>query len=92
MKRNVFLDSFSGAVSDLKPGMRTSGNVLRVLATDPRVSTWDMSELSWLRGCIRDLTWHKLIAEDKTEAYPWHRYPLTEAGRAALSTAKEMTL
>jgi hypothetical protein len=29
-----------------------------------------------------------LIVEDKAEPYPWHRYTVTPAGRAALAAAQ----
>lgn len=79
----VMIDSFSGAAADLNPKQRNSENVLRVLSKDPLVSTFDMSELKWLRVIIGDLEREGLIkAED--EPYPWHRYSLTEAGRKEL--------
>lgn len=69
----VFLDSFSGSILDLKPKQRTKENALAVLAKDPRVSTWDMSEYPWVRNLIEDLLRDgKIVAED--EPYPWHRY------------------
>lgn len=77
----ILMDSFSGAAADLKPRQRTSENVLSVLATRPRVSTWDMSEHCWLRTIIADLKKRNLI-EEMAEPYPWHRYALTDAGRA----------
>lgn len=84
MKFRAFLDSFSGAVADLTPRERTFNNVLRVLSRSPRVSTWDMSEHAWVRNLIGDLKTRGLIVELE-EPYPWHRYALTEAGRAALT-------
>lgn len=45
----MLIDSFSGAAADLKPAQRTPEFLLAVLAKRPRVSTWDMSELGWLR-------------------------------------------
>jgi len=74
MTRTVFLDSFSGgAATSINPKDRTSDNVLRVLSSDPRVSTWDMSELPWLRKAIADLVARGMIRE-VDEAYPWLRY------------------
>lgn len=80
----IHIDSFSGAVTDLKPGQRTSDNVLAVLAKHPRVSTWDMSEYAWLRARITDLYQRGLVVIDHSEPFPWVRYVLTDAGRAAL--------
>lgn len=82
----IFLDSFSGAAADLKKGQRSAENVLTVLAKNPRVSTWDM-EAAWLRGAIAQLQRDGPITEDKSEPYPWHRYAITAAGRAALKDA-----
>jgi len=70
----VFVDSFSGAASDLKGRQRTSENVLRILATHPRISTWDMCEHAWLRRCINDLKTRGLIVSDDTEPYPWLKF------------------
>ena len=82
------IDSFSGAAADLKPRERNADNVLAVLAKSPRVSTWDMSELAWLRNSISDLQRRGLI-ERADEPYPWCRYVLTGAGRAALHPAPD---
>ena len=79
----IHLCSFSGAVVDLKPRMRTPANVLAVLAKHPRVSTFDMSETPWLAGCIDTLLSQGLIVEDKTEPYPWHRFNPTKPALAA---------
>ena len=84
----IFIDSFSGYVAYLKPSHRTPSRVLEVLAKHPRVSTWDMSELAWLRGCIDVLERDGLIAEDKSEQYPWHRYNVTAAAHRIQGVAK----
>ena len=68
------LDSFSGPAALLPPSRRTPEHVLAALRMNPRVSTWDMSETAWLRGCIEALKNHGRIIEDKDEPYPWHRY------------------
>ena len=69
----VFIDSFSGAVADLKRPYRNSDGMLSVFAKHPMVSVWDMSELPWLRYAIKDLESRGLI-EMKKEPYPWIRY------------------
>jgi DNA-binding HxlR family transcriptional regulator len=79
----MHIDYFSGAASELKRGHRGADDVLSVLANSPRVSTWDMSELSWLRTAIADLEQRGLIVA-KDEPYPWHRYALTDAGRTLM--------
>ena len=79
----IFIDSFSGPASDLRPSQRTPQAVFRVLAKHPRLSTWDMSENAWLRGCIDSLE-HKNQIVEIDEPYPWHRWELTDAGRLAV--------
>ena len=84
MTMRIHIDSFSGPASDLKRGHRSSENVLAVLSTQPRVSTWDMGEHDWLRSCIADLRKRGLIVE-AAQPYPWHRYELTDAGRLLMT-------
>ena len=83
----IYLDSFSGPASDLKPSQRHPQSVLRVLAKHPRLSTWDMSEHAWLQGCISSLERSKQIVR-LDEPYPWHRWELTDVGRQALEEAR----
>ena len=80
----MHIDYFSGEAADLKRGHRSADDVLAVLEKHPRVSTWDMSELSWLRAAIESLEQRGLIAA-QDEPYPWHKYKLTDAGRATLT-------
>ena len=80
----MHIDYFSGEAADLKRGHRGANDVLAVLERHPRVSTWDMSELSWLCAAIDDLERRGLIAAQE-EPYPWHRYKLTDAGLAILT-------
>ena len=68
------LDSFSGPAAQLPPNRRTPAGVLAALRMNPYVSTWDMSETAWLRGCIETIKNNGRISEDKNEHYPWHRY------------------
>lgn len=79
----MYIDSFSGDVSNLKRGHRNEANVLAVLKDDPHVSTWDMSEFTWLREAIANLERRGLILA-QPEPYPWHRYTLTDAGKEML--------
>lgn len=81
--KTVMIDSFSGPVTDLKPDHRTERHVLAALHKRPRVSTFDMSELGWLRTILADLK-RKGWIDEKDEPYPWHYYALTDAGRAEL--------
>lgn len=78
-------DSFSGPAAQLPPSQRTPAHVLAALRRNPRVSTWDMGETPWLRGCIDALKASGQITEDKSEPYPWHRYvvePVKEPSHA----------
>lgn len=77
----MHLDSFSGVAADLPPGRRTPKNVLVVLAKHPRLSVWDLSELSWLRSAIKDLERSGWIVLSKKDSYPWCKYDLTDTGR-----------
>lgn len=81
MGYRVFIDSFSGDLAELKRGKRTPENALAVLDRSPMVSTWDMSENKWLYRLICDLKHEGLIVEQE-QPYPWHRYKLTDAGKA----------
>lgn len=71
---NGMFDSFSGPASELPPSKRTPSHVLAALRINPRVSTFDMSETPWLRGCIDSLKNSGHIVEDKDEPYPWHLF------------------
>jgi hypothetical protein len=86
----IFLDSFSGDLSDLKPKQRTVANALLVLRDSPRVSTWDMDK-QWLRSMIRDLEGRKFIIP-KAEGYPWLRWEISDAGMQFLRSNKEVRL
>lgn len=79
----IYLDSFSGKAADLKRKDRTELNVLRCLSESPRLSVWDLSELAWLRNIVGGLRRSGMIV-DVDEPFPWHRFQLTEKGRAAL--------
>lgn len=85
MKRKwpFYIDSFSGSAADLPRDRRSQNDVLDALAKDGRVSTFDMSEYTWLRDAVGDLKSLGHI-EAKDAAYPWHRYVLTDAGYARL--------
>ena len=80
------IDYFSGDVVDLPKKERTPENVLRVLAKNPTVSTFGMSEnYKWLPG-ITNLLEEKGFVQDetKTVGYPWHKFVVTESGREHL--------
>lgn len=82
-------DSFSGPAAQLPPSHRTPAGVLSALQRNPRVSTWDMSETPWLRGCIDALKSSGQIVEDKDEPYPWHLYYITARKQEGKPPAKE---
>ncbi len=71
----IFIDNFSGEVSELKGKHRTDENILKVLAANPLVSTWDMSENTWLWKGIARLKEAWLITELE-QGYPWHKYKI----------------
>lgn len=78
---NIHIDSFSGAVVDLsKKEQGHPFKVLAVLAKSSLVSTWDMSESKNLRSSIRYLLDNGMLEEVK-EAYPWHRFQITDKGK-----------
>lgn len=83
----IFMDSFSGSISDLKPKQRGDlKTVLKVLLNDPNVSTWDMDNgirypLWKTIKKLEDLGYVKSVERP----YPWHRYLVTEAGKKFLS-------
>lgn len=79
----IFLDSFSGALADLKPANRTIAAALRTLAESPHVSTFDRSECRWINTLLRSLIDQGLIVE-VSAAYPWHRFALTDAGKESI--------
>jgi len=66
---NVHICSFSCAAAELPRGKRNKKGVLGVLPDHPRISTWDMCELAWLRKIIQGLLTKGLIKELK-EPYP----------------------
>ena len=80
------IDTFSGSLGELPKGQRTQENALRVLAADPRVSTFERGT-AWLEHLLSELTGNGLIVEEN-EPYPWHRYSLTTAGRRMLEIGK----
>jgi len=81
----VHIDSFSHpTVSDLKKSMRHENGVLYALNYYPRVSTWDMSENPWLCKIIKSLEEKDFIVP-LDEPYPWHKWELTEAGKAQIT-------
>ena len=86
-KRAIFLDSFCGALAELRPGRRTVADGLQALANDPRVSTFERGA-PWLERLIRELISDGLAAENKAEPYPWHRFNLTGKGREMLASLK----
>lgn len=79
----IHIDSFSGSAAQLPRGKRTAENVLASLRSNPRVSTFDLSENKWLCGCIAELKNSGQITEDEDEPYPWHLYLVKPAQRAS---------
>lgn len=84
---NIHICSFSGAAAELIKGHRTPDDILSALKVNPRVSTFDMSEIRWLRERIAFLEKDGLIVS-VSEPYPWHRYEITELGMTRLTSTK----
>lgn len=82
----MLLDCFSGSLGQLPKSKRTAQDALRVLADDPRVSTFERGPL-WLENLLQALEGDGLIVE-LDEPYPWHKFRLTDAGRQALAGSK----
>ena len=70
---------FESLAADLKPKERNLKNLLVCLLKNELVSTFDVSELKWLRMLISDAEKMNFIVE-KNENYPYHRFALTETG------------
>jgi hypothetical protein len=83
----MHIDSFTGSLGELPKGKRTMMQALQVLAADPRVSTFERGP-RWLESLLDELRAAALVAEDLAEPYPWHRFTLTDAGRAMLANSK----
>ena len=80
---SVHVCSFSGSVAELTVRQKKDSMiVLRVLSNDPMVSTWDMGE-GGLWKTIKRLEDTGLIASVK-QPYPWHKFVVTEAGKAEM--------
>jgi len=86
MSSPFHIDTFTGSLSELPRGKRTVRNALHVLAADPRVSTFERGG-AWLESLLADLQALGLVAEGKSEPYPWHRFNLTDAGRQMLAAS-----
>ncbi len=85
---STILCSFSGDAAELPKGKRKPMDILAVLARNPRVSCFDLSDLDWLANGCHDLRVAGLVEYDiTTVGFPWVRYPLTDKGRAAIGAA-----
>ena len=82
----MILCNFTGSLGELPRGKRTALDALRVLAADPRVSTWERGT-RWLESLLADLQAQGLVIEDHAEPYPWHRFNVTDKGQAMLKDA-----
>lgn len=69
----VNIESFSGMAALLPASSRTPADILAALGECPFVSTFDMSELPWLRQGIESLLRNRKIVERPVD-YPWHYY------------------
>lgn len=75
--------SFSTEITHLGKTQRTDTKALLALSANPKISTWDMEEEGWLRDLIKSLKDQNLIIELKAD-YPFHKYQLTDAGKALI--------
>lgn len=73
----VHICSFSSNAAELPKGKRSASDVLEALRISPRISTFDMSEHSWLADAIHELRRDGKI-KDVAEPYPWHRFEVIE--------------
>lgn len=80
-RQNILNQPYTGLAATLSPRHRTQKQLLQVLAHDPRVSQYDMEENAWLVDLLRELYKAGLVTA-VLDQYPWHRYTLTEAGKA----------
>ena len=79
----TFVDSFSGSVSELTAKQtRDENRVLRVLAKDPNVSTWDMDTHGLWKTIDKLEKKGMVLAKDAP--YPWHKYVVTDSGKKFL--------
>lgn len=78
----VFLDSFSGAIGDMKPrDQRDSRKVLAVLRDYPRFSVFDATERDAIARTLTNLYGAGLIDYPKPQpGYPWCRAVVTPKG------------
>lgn len=83
----MHIDIFSGSLGELPKDKRTTIHALQVLSADPRVSTFERGP-RWLESLLDELRSAGLVLEDLAEPYPWHRFNLTDAGRAMLANSK----
>ena len=77
MKGRVHICSFSSSAAELPKGRRSAADVLEALRTSPRISSFDMSEHSWLADAIHELKRAGQVKEI-AEPYPWHHYKVVE--------------
>jgi len=86
-KNVIFLDGFSGSIMDVKKKDQNDLGALVAIKSDPRVSTWDMTE-AWggdeLWIVLKRLELEGLIKAVE-EPYPWHKYKLTKEGLARIT-------
>ena len=76
MSGPIFLDSWSSTAAELPKSRRTPEGVLRALKTNPRISTFDLSEYRWLHQCVNQLMATGQIVACANEPYPWHRFEI----------------
>jgi hypothetical protein len=86
MKTTVYLDSFSGAIDDMK--CKDQGNaikVLEVLSKHPRFSVFDATANDKIAVTLTYLFREEFIVDSRPkQGYPWHHVEVTKKGKALL--------
>jgi hypothetical protein len=86
MARRIFIDRFSSLDDLPKKQYGDEMAVLRALAGPQRFSCFEMTQS--LFNTIKRLEEKGYLSIDNTTPYPWTSTPLTDAGRAALTSGK----
>ena len=88
MKTTVFLDSFSGAIEDMKKKDQSDPvKVLSVLSKHPRFSIYDATGNLVIAKTLTELYLTGLIVDAPKREYPWFEIEITERGKEALVAA-----
>jgi hypothetical protein len=86
MAYRIFMDSFSGAIGDMKPADKNDmRKVLAVLDKTPRFSCFEASERPAIANTLTDLMLSGYIEYPKPQpGFPWCRAVITDNGRSLM--------